>query len=84
MRRLRPWLLIAVVAMFSTWFAVANGGQRVSLRLGLLTLRSISVPALVFGSVILGMVIVILAGLSADLRTRAMIRRYRELLGKND
>lgn len=84
MSRLRPWLLIAVIAVLSAWFAAANGGQRVSLQLGLFTLHSISVPALVFGSVILGMVIVMLAGLSADLRTRAMIRRYRELLGKND
>ena len=84
MNRLRPWLTIGVLAAFSAWFAAANGGPRVPLRLGLFTIRSISVPSLVFGSVILGMVIVLLAGLRADLRTRAMIRRYRDLLGKDD
>jgi hypothetical protein len=82
--RLRPWLLMAGLAAFSAWFAVANGGQRVSLRLGLFTIRSISVPALVFSSVIVGMVAVILAGLRADLRTRGMLRRYREVLGKEE
>lgn len=84
MNRLRPWLLVLGLAAFSAWFAAANGHQRVSLHLGLFTVRSISVPALVFSSVILGMVVVMLTGLRADLRTRGMLRRYREVLGKEE
>lgn len=84
MKRLRPWLFTLGLVAFATWFAAANGGQRVSLHLGLFTIRSMSVPALVFSSVILGMVVVLLTGLRADLRTRGMLRRYREVLEKEE
>jgi hypothetical protein len=83
-KRLRPWLTTLGLVAFATWFAAANGGQHVSLHLGLFTIRSMSVPALVFSSVILGMVVVLLTGLRADLRTRGMLRRYREVLEKEE
>lgn len=71
---------VLILAALATGFAVANGGQRVDLELGLVTLRDISLPMVVFASVLLGMVLVLIAGLRADLRTRRRLRRYREVL----
>lgn len=73
-------LTFVVVAGLAFGFAVANGDKQVTVELGLLTLRSISLPVLVFGSVLLGMLAVFLAGLKADLRTRRTLRRYREVI----
>ena len=74
-------LFIVAFSALAAGFAVLNGGTRVSVNLGLFTLRSVSLPAVVFTSVVLGMLMVFLAGLRADLRTRRMIRRYRDALG---
>jgi len=49
--------------------------------LGIATLRSVSLPVVVFTSVVVGMLMVIVAGLRADLKTRRMLRRYRDALG---
>lgn len=77
-------LTFVVVAGLAFAFAVANGDQQVTVDLGLVTLRSVSVPLLVFGSVLLGMLAVFLAGLRADLRTRRTLRRYREVIEGED
>lgn len=72
----------AVVAGAAVWFAAVHGGQRVDLHLGLFTLRSVSLPTVVFASVLIGMGAVFFAGLRADLRTRRALRRYRETLSQ--
>ena len=64
-------------------FAWLNMGERVTLRLGLLPLRSIPLSAVVFVSILFGMVLVFAVGLRADLKTRRMVRRYREALGQD-
>ncbi|MEN8143339.1 MAG: hypothetical protein ABFS14_00170 [Gemmatimonadota bacterium] len=71
-------------ALLAFWFAAANGSQRVQIRLGIVTLDSVSVPALVFSAALLGMISVVLVGLRADLRTRRMLRRYKEILQKDE
>jgi uncharacterized integral membrane protein len=68
-----------VLVAGATAFAALNGGQRVRIDLGLMTLERVSVPILVFASVVVGMAICILAGARADLRNRRRMRRYREL-----
>lgn len=76
------WIRIVnfvVLVAAATAFAALNGGQRVRVDLGLLTLERVSVPVLVFASVVLGMAVCILAGVRADLRNRRRLRRYREL-----
>ena len=76
------WIRVAnfvVLVAAATAFAALNGGQRVRIDLGFLTLERVSVPILVFGSVVLGMAICIVAGARADLRNRRRLRRYREL-----
>ncbi len=63
-------------------FAWLNIGERVTLRLGIVTLRSIPLSAVVFLSILFGMTLVFAVGLRADLKTRRMLRRYREALGE--
>jgi uncharacterized integral membrane protein len=77
----RRMVMVTAFAALAVLFAVQNGGVRVPLNLGVVTLRSVSLPIVVFTSVILGMVLVLLAGLKADLRTRRMLRRYQDALG---
>jgi uncharacterized integral membrane protein len=74
-------LLVAAFSAVAALFAVQNGGVRVPVRLWIVTIDSISLPALVFGSIAVGMLLVLLAGLRADLRTRRMLKRYRDALG---
>jgi uncharacterized integral membrane protein len=76
---------IAIVvgcAIVAALFAWLNAGETVTLRFGFATLRSIGLPAVVFGSILFGMGLLFAVGLRADLRTRRMLRRYREELGK--
>lgn len=80
---MRRWVRIVnflLLAGAATAFAAANGGELVRIDLGLLTLRGVSLPVVVFVSVLLGMSLVLLAGLPADLRTRRRLRRYRDAL----
>ncbi|MEE9208228.1 MAG: hypothetical protein V3U67_07630 [Gemmatimonadota bacterium] len=77
-------LVVVAVALLAFWFAAANGYERVRVRLGFITLESVSMPALVFGSLLIGMIAMLLVGLRADLRTRRMLRRYREILHKEE
>ncbi|MCL7963981.1 MAG: hypothetical protein M8858_01020 [marine benthic group bacterium] len=70
----------AVLASLFTWL---NAGEAVTVRLGFVTFRSVSLPAVVFGSILFGMGLLFFTGLRADLRTRRMLERYREALGKS-
>ena len=69
-------------AALATLFAWLNAGESVTVRLGFVTLRSVSLPAVVFGSILFGMSLLFFTGLRADLKTRRMLERYREALGK--
>ena len=77
----RRMLLVAAFSAVAALFAVQNGGVRVPLHLGIVSLRSVSLPVVVFTAVVVGMLLVLLAGLRADLKTRKMLRRYRDALG---
>ncbi len=74
-------LFILSFSIVAALFAVQNGAERVTLRLGIITMRSVSLPVVVFAAIVVGMLLVFLAGLRADLRTRRMLRRYQEALG---
>jgi len=77
----RRMLFVAVFSAAAALFAVQNGAIRVPLHLGVVSLRSVSLPVVVFSAVVVGMLMVLLAGLRADLKTRRMLRRYRDALG---
>jgi uncharacterized integral membrane protein len=74
-------LFVAAFSALAALFAVQNGGVRVPLHLGIVSIRSVSLPVVVFTAVGMGMLLVFLAGLRADLKTRRMLRRYRDALG---
>lgn len=69
--------MVAVVGL--GWFAYANGGQTVDLHLGLFTLRGISVPVVVYGSVIAGMLLVVGVSARSDLRSQKALERYDQI-----
>ena len=84
---MNTWVRIlnfVVAAAVATAFALANGGQRVRVELGFVTLRSVSLPLVVFAAVLLGMVAVLLAGLRADLRNRRRMERARRLFERDE
>jgi uncharacterized integral membrane protein len=55
-------------------FAYLNSGQRVTLRTDLVTLYSLPLTVVVFGSVIVGMVVMLVAGIRSDLKVRKVLR----------
>ncbi|MDT8342536.1 MAG: hypothetical protein RQ751_13580 [Longimicrobiales bacterium] len=74
MRRVGSWLAVVAVLFGSMSFAGLNGGQRVTLRLGVATLYRVPLPVVVFGALMLGMVVMLVAGLASDLRVRRILR----------
>ncbi len=75
-------LTIVTCSILAALFAWLNAGESATLRLGFTTLRSVPLSAIVFGSILFGMALLFTVGLRADLRTRRMLKRYRETLGR--
>lgn len=60
-------------------FASLNSGQRVTLRLGFWTLYGVPLTVVAFGSLLVGMFVMLIAGIRADLKVRRILRaRLRE------
>jgi uncharacterized integral membrane protein len=59
-------------------FASLNSGQRVTLRLGLVTFYGVPLTVVAFGSVLLGMVVMLIAGVRSDLKVRRILRARLE------
>jgi uncharacterized integral membrane protein len=65
---------VLVVLAVSMAFAALNGGQRVTLRLGFATFYRVPLTAVTFGALILGMVVMLIAGIHSDLKVRSILR----------
>ena len=65
---------VLLVLVLSMAFATLNGGQRVTLRLGFLTLYGVPLTVVAFGGLITGMVIMLVAGIHSDLKVRRILR----------
>ena len=65
---------VLVVLALSMAFAAMNSGQRVTLRLGVATFYRVPVTAVAFGALILGMVVMLVAGVHSDLKVRRILR----------
>lgn len=65
--------VVAVVAL-SMAFAAFNGGQRVTVRLGFLTLYGVPLTMVAFGGLVLGMTVMLVAGIHSDLKVRRILR----------
>ena len=84
---MRGWsrlITIVLSAALAFLFAVQNGRELVDVRLGPITLRGASLPVVVFAAILLGMAVVFIVGLRADMQARVMMRRYRERLDQHD
>lgn len=65
--------VIGVVAL-SLGFASVNSGQRVTLRLGVITFYGVPLTVVAFSSVIAGMMVMLVAGVRSDLKVRRILR----------
>lgn len=65
--------VVAVVAL-SLGFAYLNGNQRVTLRLGVATFYGVPLTVVAFGALLVGMVIMLGAGIRSDLKVRRILR----------
>lgn len=72
-------LAFAVVAILAFWFTAENSRELVNVDLFFFHVRA-SLPLVVFGAMLVGMLAVFLVGLRADLRTRELLARYREVI----
>jgi uncharacterized integral membrane protein len=72
--RLLVVLGVVVVLVLSMGFAALNAGQRVTLRLGFLTVYRVPMTVVAFGALVLGMVVMLVAGVYSDLRVRRILR----------
>lgn len=55
-------------------FASLNSGQRVTLRLGLVTIYGVPLTVVAFGSLLVGMFVMLVAGIHSDLKVRRILR----------
>ena len=74
MNRLVGVVGVLLVLVLSMSFATLNGGQRVTVRLGIYTLYSIPLTVVAFGGLITGMLIMLVAGIHSDLKVRRILR----------
>ena len=70
MRLAARWLPLVGFALLAGAFAILNREETVSLRLGIVTLHQMPLTLTVFGSFVLGMVAMLVAGLRHDLQLR--------------
>lgn len=65
---------VALVLVVSMIFAALNAGQRVTLHLGIATFYRVPLTVVAFGALVLGMVVMLFAGVYSDLRVRRILR----------
>lgn len=74
MKRFLGWFGLAVVIVLGVGFAIANAGREVTIDFGLFALYGVPVTFVAFGGMIVGMAIVLVAGINADLKVRRLLR----------
>lgn len=74
MNRILRWAAMLSALALALAFASLNSGQRVTLRLGFVTLYSIPLTVVAFGSLLVGMFVMLVAGVRSDLKVRRILR----------
>lgn len=69
---------VVLAVALAMGFASLNSGQRVTLRLGLLTFYGVPLTVVAFASLLLGMVVMLVAGIRSDLKVRGILRARLE------
>jgi uncharacterized integral membrane protein len=65
---------VLVVLLLSIGFAALNGTQRVTLRLGFVTLYQVPLTLVAFGALVLGMLLMFVSSIQSDLKVRRILR----------
>ena len=78
MRRLWGWAGLLAVLLGGAAFAAANAGRMVIIDLGFVTLYRVPLTFVAFGGMVVGMGVMLLAGIHSDLKVRALLRQRRE------
>lgn len=78
MTRLLAVAATAVALVLAMGFASLNSGQRVTLRLGFVTLYGVPLTVIAFASLLLGMFVMLVAGIRSDLKVRGILRARLE------
>jgi len=65
--------MVAALAL-ALGFAWLNSGQRVTLRLGFVTAYAVPLTVVAFGSLLIGMLVMLFAGIWSDLKVRRILR----------
>jgi uncharacterized integral membrane protein len=68
----------AVALVLAMGFASLNSGQRVTLRLGFVTVYGVPLTVIAFASLLLGMFVMLVAGIRSDLKVRGILRARLE------
>lgn len=75
-------LVVVAAAMgalaLATGFASLNSGQRVTVRLGFVTFYGVPLTVVAFVSLLVGMVVMLAAGIRSDLKVRRILRARLE------
>ena len=74
MNRFLGWLGVGAAVLLGVGFAIANAGREVSVDLGLFALHGVPVTFVAFGGMVVGMGVVLVAGINADLKVRRLLR----------
>ena len=77
MRRFPGWIALVGVAVVGAAFAVGNAGRVVSINLGIFSLDSAPVTFVAFGGMVVGMAVVLAAGINSDLKVRRLLQERR-------
>ncbi len=78
MRRLAGAVGVIGAVALTMGFASLNSGQRVILRLGFVTLYGVPLTVVAFGSLLAGMLVMLVAGVRSDLNVRRILRARLE------
>ena len=75
---------VLVVLLLVMFFARWNAGERVTLVLGFTTVYRIPVTYVAFGSLFVGMLVMLVAGIHSDLKVRRFLRERLEAEGREE
>ena len=78
MSRLIGGTAVLLALALAMGFASLNSGQRVTLRLGFLTFYGVPLTVVAFASLLVGMVVMLVAGVRSDLKVRRILRARLE------
>ncbi|NNM35168.1 MAG: hypothetical protein HKO53_18985 [Gemmatimonadetes bacterium] len=77
MRGIWGWVGLLAVLLGGAAFAAANAGRLVIIDLGIVTLYQVPVTFVAFGGMVVGMGVMLLAGIRSDLKVRALLRQRK-------